>query len=497
MIYDSGNARLLLGALAKSPSLLNSDKFPLSDEDFTEVEFHLRIFQAIKKLAKQGAKDIEPLDIYNLCDNHPEITKVFNENNLNEFLETVKELAKEDNVPLYWNEVKKNTLLRQYKNAGFGTEHLEKIINDITLDDIVKFYDSFQTAISKVYAPITSQEEYVAGTDFLKTKKQLENSPLYGASFQSLYLNDIYRGIHGFILRGAKSGYGKTTVGIGDLCQCTCKEYYDFETGAFVENKARVGASLFINTEMDLRLEIDTILIAWISGVPRNHILDGRYDYGEEERVEYAQKVLVDSELYLVDNPAFTTKTLVDTIREYARLKGVKNVFFDYIANNGFVATEIANETKIPQREDMVLLALTDRLKQVQRECNVGLISAVQTNGQEENFSTPNESCLAGGKAQIRKTDGTMIMLPPRKNELEIFETAKESPAYNIPTNAVCNNIVHIIKGRHTKYPNYIKIFQYIDYSTARTYDYFVTTKDGAPIDVKRLRIEYDGRKEV
>lgn len=497
MIYDKNNARLLLGVLIIAPELALNEKYPLSKKDFECLEFHLRIYQAVLSLAKSGAKTIGAIDIYNLAKNNEKITRLFDENNLTDFVDTIIQLAKPENIDLYYGEVKKHTLLREYKNVGFDTSFLETDVDKFTIEDIVGYYEALQSSISRLYLQNKVQEEYLAGTDFLQTKEELKSSPLFGASFQSLYLNDIYRGLYGFILRAGKSGYGKTTVGVGDICKVTCKEYWDFNKQKFVENKSRVGAGLIINTEMDLRTELDIIIIAWVSGVPRNHILDGFYLQGEEERVEYARNVVMNSELYLVDNPTFTTKTLVATIKEYVNLHRVKNVFFDYIANNGFVAKEISEETKVPQREDMVLLTLTDRLKQVQRQCNIGLLSAVQTNGMEEGLSYPTESCLAGGKSQVRKTDGTMIMLPPKKAELEIFDMAKENPDFEISENAVCNNITHIIKGRHSKYPTYIKIFQYVDYSTARTYDYFVTDKNGKPIEVKKIRIEYDGRKEV
>ena len=331
----------------------------------------------------------------------------------------------------------------------------------------------------------------------METKERFKEEPLVGNSFQSEYLNGIFRGMYGFLIRVAKSGGGKSILSMGDLCKTTVTEYYDFTVGDFVKNKSRKGAGLFINTELDLRNELDPIIIAWISGVPRNHIIDGKYEDGEEDRVNRAAEILIESELYIVDDPQFTTRSLLTTIKDYALNKNIKTICFDYISDNGFVAKEISSETKVPQRQDMVLLTLTDRLKQVQRECGVSLISSVQTNGQEDNMEYPTEAVLAGGKSQVRKTDGTMCMLPPSKKELNQLENAIIQ--WNKRHNKVAfgqqikpNNVIHIIKGRGSKYPKNIKIFQHIDFSTGRTMDMFACDKYNNIIQVDKLVIEYD-----
>ena len=226
-------------------------------------------------------------------------------------------------------------------------------------------------------------------------------------------------------------------------------------------------------------------------------ILDGRYDEGEEGRVDRATQILLDSGLYIVDDPEFTTKSLVTTIKDYTYNYDVKTVCLDYIQNNGFVAKEISSETKVPQREDMVLLTLTDRLKQVQRECGVSLISSVQTNGQEDNMEIPTEACLAGGKSQVRKTDGTMIMLPPTKKELSQLDMAitkwnNEHNKQSFGNRITPNNVIHIIKGRGSKYQKNTKIFQYVTLSNGRSIDMFCTDKHNNLVNVDRLVIEYD-----
>ena len=55
-------------------------------------------------------------------------------------------------------------------------------------------------------------------------------------------------------------------------------KYWDYNKQSFIVNKSRCGSSLFINTELEIREELDPIIIAWISGVPRSHIIDGKYE---------------------------------------------------------------------------------------------------------------------------------------------------------------------------------------------------------------------------
>ena len=74
---------------------------------------------------------------------------------------------------------------------------------------------------------------------------------------------------------------------------------------------------------MDLRKELDPLIIAWISGVSRGKIKDGYYCGDEEERVERAAQILLDSKLYIVDDPRFTTTSIVSTIKEYKNIHSI------------------------------------------------------------------------------------------------------------------------------------------------------------------------------
>lgn len=494
-IYDSNSARMLIGALLNDCTLLLSDKIKLDNEDFEPSLFHQVLYRCIRQLARRGSKIANSSDIYAVVKDKQEFLTILEDNNYIDAIQVLQDVSSSDNVMMYYNEVKRCSLLRDIASDGDNIEVWWDIENNtdksvgLTVENILEQLEGKEIARKRKYAVSKVKEEYQAGTDFMKTKEQNKIAPLLGDSFQSPMLNEILRGMFGFVIRVAESGGGKSVLTMGDLCKQTCTEYWSDKDNKFIINTSRVGNSLMINTEMELREELDPLIIAWISGVDRSHIADGKYLEGEEDKVDYANKVLSESGLFIVDNPEFTSKSLKETMTDYVRNKNVKNILFDYIQNNGFIAKEISSETKVPQREDMILLALTDRIKQTQRNLKVGISSSVQTNGEENKGDYPMSNCLAGGKAQVRKTNATIVQKPPTKAELAVYEMIRVQPSFE-HKHLELNSVSHIIKGRSSKFPKYIKVFQYADFGTGRTTDLACLDKFNSPIKIKGIIIE-------
>ena len=494
---------MLLGCLANRPNLILSSKYRIGDNDFKckgneESRFYHVIYRTMYNLVSSGAETIDEVIVDTFLQNYPEQYKLCKQYDFMSFIPEIKRIVDADNIAYHYDVVRKFAMLREYKSMGFDITEIydeskdessqRSKLDSISLRDIDTYFESKRLEIKRNFISTENIEHYKAGDDFEITKETFKETPRLGLSFQSPYLNDVYRGIMGLTLRSGGSGSGKTTLSIGDACMSGIKYYYDLEKKKYITNKSYIGNVLFINTEMDLREELDIMFVAWISGVSRQKIMDGIYMHDEEERVDKAYQILQQSGIYVVDDPEFTAKNLEEIIEDYIIDKNVKLVVFDYVQNNGYVAGELAEESGIPMREDMVLLTLTDRLKQISRKHNVPILTGTQLNGRELELAYPTEACLAGGKSQVRKADSVMIIKAlSEKDRADIEAYIATNPEFeNV------NLVTYSIKGRASRYPKFIRIYHHVDLSNGRIKDLFATYKDLAPIsDIEKLRIRY------
>lgn len=504
ILYSVDDAMLLLGCFANKPNLMLLDKYKIGENDFRckecdDSKFHHILYRTMYNLVINGVEEMDNVVVDTFLRNYPDQYDLCKQYDFMSFITEIKRIANSDNVAYHYDVVRKFAMLREYKMAGFDIHELydeakeestqRNKLNNMSLRDIDTYFESKRLEIKRHFVSTENIEHYKAGDDFEFTKETFKETPRLGLSFQSSYLNDLYRGIMGLTLRSGASGSGKTCLSIGDACMSGVKYYYDLNKKKYITNKSYVGNVLFINTEMDLREELDVMFIAWISGVSRNKIMDGIYHGDEEERVDKARQILELSGIYVVDNPEFTVKTLEEIIEDYIINKNVKLVLFDYVQNQGYVANELAEESGIPMREDMVLLTLTDRLKQLSRKYNIPILTGTQLNGRELEMPYPTEACLAGGKSQVRKADSSMIITIPTEKQMSEIEpyiiTYPDLPKPNL--------IVHNIKGRASRFPKYIRIYQYVDLGTGRSQDLYATTKDLQPItNIEKLKIYHN-----
>lgn len=111
---------------------------------------------------------------------------------------------------------------------------------------------------------------------------------------------------------------------IADFCYIGSSEYYDENFGWIATGPAQ--PSLFIATEQDLS-EVQTMMLAFISNVDEEHIIQSIYASGEWERVQKAAKIIEESPLYIELLPDFSLRDVENVIKKAIREHDVSYVF--------------------------------------------------------------------------------------------------------------------------------------------------------------------------
>ena len=306
---------------------------------------------------------------------------------------------------------------------------------------------------------------------------------IYVDNEEHLYLTNDYIVTH------------NTVRAVGELCKVCATELWDDNKQAFIPNLNRQGSGLYINTEMDLDLELTPCFLAYISNVPRSDIMDGIYkSKEEEERVDKAIQILRDSNIFLIDDPNFTLRSIEDNIKFYKEQCNIQYMVFDYLQDNGIIGKEMKTTNEIIAR-DTIILNMASRFKVFARQYDIGIYTMSQLNGQEKTAEIIDESCLAGGRAVKNKLDAGCISLYPRKKEMKFTEGLlahwlSQNNRGQFKEDFKPNVVLHNYKVRFSKYGIGIKIYQYLDKSTGRCIDMFCTDQYDNPINIDKTIIK-------
>ncbi len=479
--------REILGSLLQEPSLIR--EYKIVQNDFPET-FHKLIFAAINNLYKNGAEVIDAVAIDEYLSHYETQYQVFTKNEGINFLEKVQEMALQSNFKYYYDQLKKFSLLRSYAENGidvsefFDPDEIEpatieaqrKLLDEYSLQDIINHYKKKQLKIIAPFISTEGRDSKKAGVGGHEQKEKWKQDTAWGIGYSSAYLTTALHGVRKrrFNVKSAGTGVGKTRSSIADIGYACSPYYYDKTLGKWCENpNGTYNGALYIGTEMELLEEIDPILWAYIADVPQDHIEFNMYEEGEEERVDKAIDILEhEANIWFEYVPEYDANTLEEVIEQHKLDHNIEYVWFDYISATVELNSEYASESKVKMvvREDQVLANLSKKLKNFARKFDVSIDSFTQVTGDFKNEANRDQTIVRGAKSIIDKADGAMIAMPPTEKELK-----KVEPITRELLNKPAPNLVYsLYKNRGGKW-NKIKIWLYIDYSTMRVHDLFVT----------------------
>lgn len=338
---DTTSIIQVIGCIYNQPGILDiTDKYDILELDFPD-EFHRIVFGSIFKLHEAGAKNICLENINDFLASRPKSYAIYQQQKGDEWLTKISSIAIPSAFDYYYNRMKKMSLLRGYDAAGVDVSWLydpdnildtkkkqlqEDYIDNSNFEDIILKINQKIDEVVEKYITDDVGECYQAGEGALSLIDRLKQYPEIGVPMYGPLINTITRGarLKKFYLRSAPTGVGKSRMMIADCCNIGCNRIYD-ETFGWIRNGV-AEPCLYITTEQELE-EVQTMMLAFLSNVNEDHILNGFYEGDEEARVREAASILSESPIYVEVVPDFSLKDIEDKIKKHIRENDVKYVF--------------------------------------------------------------------------------------------------------------------------------------------------------------------------
>ena len=503
-IYSKSYSGFVLGSLCNNLDLYTDSHYPLNKEDFRPFTPHKTIFVCLSLLAKEGVEKVESKDIAEVLKKYPSEANQMKEK-VGDYLKYIQDLIQLDNdkaYSFYYNEVRKRSLLREYRDNGYNISKFFNEDKDIesqnanldkySIEEIIDYFDQTQADIRSRYIIDEDTTVKKAGDGGEQILQHFAENPMMGLSFESKYLTTLWDGFRKqqLYIRSGDTSSGKSRSCVGDLANICANQIYDEEKKDFIDNpNGKNNKGLYIGCEMELNEECDPLFWAYVSGVESSKIMHHRTTTEEDKLVQKALEIVKESNIWLCDMPSFNIKKIEEMIKTFKARYDIDYVAFDYMLINTALVREFCENRggKGAFRGDEVLLELSKNLKDIAKKYDVGILTATQTNAEIKDYRMRDYQVIRGGKAVADKATGGSISMPITKPELKLVEPYIEKFCRGFGKDGLKPNFVETVyKARFSEYPKECKIFSYYNLGNMRKKELFVTDKDFKWIDLPK-----------
>lgn len=494
-----------IGSLCKNPQLLFKEEIKIQNKDFEE-KFYKIIFAAINNLTVNNVqiKEISAVDIDNYLAQQVQLYKIYETNNGFEFVTSAIENANSDLFEQNYAIIKKFSLLRDFNKFGFdisgiyNPENIDltlqteqaKSLEKMSMQEIIDYFNLKLINLKNTWNIEGNHKSYQIADGLDTLLEELHREPDYGYPFLNGYYNAIFRGMRygKLMIKSAGTGIGKTRTALMDIVSISASNIFDLDTMRWKEN-GQIYASCFISTELD-KQELQTCLIAIISGVSEEIIKKGSFSDETYERVKTAIEVLKNSPISLHYIEDFSIADIEQIIEKDILEKNSKFIFFDYLQITSKLSRTIQKEYGLGLREDQILQNFSARLKNIATRHNVYISTATQLNRNSKDRENRDATSIRGGSALVDKADHAIQMYKVVHQDLDKVEHLLKR-GMPIP------NFMHVIyKNRSGR--NNIIIWTQMNHGNMREKLCFLTDSDYNPIvDIQPLTLTFNNPDNI
>lgn len=492
-MYNSHAIEKVLTGLYLNNDLIISNEYPLRLEDFVDKKYQA-IFTALYNLYVLGNSNIDINDIVGYFKEQQGMYEKFINDGGMDVLYQICNDSTPLNFDYNYGLIKKQSLLRDLNKIGIDTTDLydkqlapelfEKQVakfNALDIDDIFKHYEAKVNNLQNKYQNLIEKSCINVGDNIEELYNELQSIPEVGLPLEGEIYNTVTRGarLKKLYIDSGASGTGKSRRMVGNACHLAIPMYYNTETESW-ENTGLESKILYITTELE-HAEVQTLVLAYVSGINEDKILNNKYTNEEKERVELAIQYIRQYNNIIIEFLPNPTLASVQTIvKKHALQDDIEYLFYDYI----HITSGLTEGRDKNTRDDVILMLLSDTLKNLANELNIHISTATQLNGDYEEKEVKNQNLIRGSKAIADKADIGAITLPLNNAEQELGRALALKLGTLEP-----NFITDIYKNRRGKWTG-IRIWRYIDLGTCRTVDCFITDKANNPIDFNSTRVQ-------
>lgn len=465
--YVDKNAIMnIIGGIFKNSEILGNEEYWFYEDDFYE-KLPKILYGALNNLYIDGIKKFDLIILDDYLSKNKEIYPLFQSKGI-EYLKHCISISEPENFHYYFERMKKFTYMRTLDANGINMkwfydptisilngsamEEQENRLNNTTLVDLAiatdKHIDSIKIQCGNSDTKVGTQ----AGAGLKDLLERLKETPEIGIPMYGKFVNTITKGarLSKLYLRSAATGLGKTRTMVADACTFACNELYDSDKKQWVKNGTQ-EPTLFIATEQELD-EIQTLLVAFISDVDEEKIVESTATHEELSRVARAAQIIEESPLYIVHCPDFSLQDIESIIKINVKNYDVKYVCYDYLHTSMKILEEITRRSGgVRLREDNVLFMMSVTLKDLCNKYQIFILTATQLNGDWIEAKEVNQNLLRGAKSIADKIDLGCIIMPVRSFEADNVLAISKKLNCKVPTTAI-----HYYKNRRSRYKDII-----------------------------------------
>lgn len=258
-----------------------------------------------------------------------------------------------------------------------------------------------------------------------------------------------------------------------------CSEIWDKDKEEWISCGIKIP-NVFISVELDYD-ELQTMAVAFVSGVSEYKIIQGVADFDEQERIAKAATIVEESETYFEYMPDYSLRDVENCIKRNIRTRKASAIFLDYITSSMSIIEEVTKASGgMKIREDQVLFLLASKVKDIAGKYGVFIASSSQLNGLSKTERILDQNVLAGAKAMANRVDFGSVMVDTTQEDLDALDTLIKGLNVEPP-----NIKMSIYKNRRGKV-NRVIVWMKADKGTCR-YETIVDPKSG-----RALVTDYD-----